>query len=43
MYKIKTKLVVYYLAYFLPVKIPETGVNSVCASVDPEGVCPIPL
>ena len=26
MYKIKTKLAVYYLAYFLPVRIPETGV-----------------
>ena len=28
MYKIKTKLVVYCLAYFLPVRIPETGVPS---------------
>ena len=30
MYKIKTKLVVYCLAYFLPVRIPETGVYAGC-------------
>ena len=28
MYKIKTKLVVYCLAYFLPVKMRETGVRT---------------
>ena len=28
MYKIKTNLVIYCLAYFLPVRIPETGVYS---------------
>ena len=27
MYKIKTKLAVYCLAYFLPVRMPETGVS----------------
>ena len=27
MYKIKTKLAVYCLAYFLPVRMPETGVR----------------
>ena len=28
MYKIKAKLVAYCLAYFLPVRIPETGVSN---------------
>ena len=28
MYKIKTKLVVYCLVYFLPVRMPETGVQT---------------
>ena len=28
MYKIKTKLVVYCLVYFLPVRIPEIGVKT---------------
>ena len=34
MYKIKTKLAVYYLAYFLPVRIPETGVTPSSFSQD---------
>ena len=38
MYKIKTKLVVYFLVYHLPVRIPETGVRS-----DNEIILPINL